>query len=179
MSSFVRRAVRRGAVLGATLALAATVAAAAQEAAPGPRLGPETNMPLPRFVTLNTESANARRGPGLSHRIDWVFVRRGQPLEVIAEHGHWRRVVDADGAGGWVHHTLLRGGRAAIVVAQPEATLHAEPHGAARPVARVQTGVIGELEECLPDWCRLAVEGAEGWARKADLWGARPDETFD
>ncbi|CAN0603746.1 unnamed protein product, partial [Ectocarpus sp. 12 AP-2014] len=35
--------------------------------------GKVTNLPIPRFVSLKAEEGNARRGPSLSHRIDWVF----------------------------------------------------------------------------------------------------------
>ncbi|MDH3264304.1 MAG: aspartyl-trna synthetase, partial [Paracoccaceae bacterium] len=44
--------------------------------------GPVTNLPLPRYVSLKADEANARRGPGTDHRIDWVFRRRDMPLQV-------------------------------------------------------------------------------------------------
>ena len=65
--------------------------------------GSVTNLPLPRYVSMKASEGNARRGPSLSHRIDWVFKRRHMPLRITAEHGHWRRVEDRDGMGGWVH----------------------------------------------------------------------------
>ena len=74
-----------------------------------------TNLPMPRYVSLKADEGNARRGPSLSHRIDWVFTRRDMPLEVTAEYGHWRRVQDRDGQGGWVHYSLLSGVRTVIV----------------------------------------------------------------
>ncbi|MFN7051486.1 MAG: SH3 domain-containing protein, partial [Gemmobacter sp.] len=58
---------------------------------PAPGEGAVTRLPLPRFVTLKTDEGNARRGPGLSHRIDWVFKRAGMPLRVTAEYENWRR----------------------------------------------------------------------------------------
>ena len=73
--------------------------------------GPVTNLPIPRFVSLKADEANVRRGPSLTHRIDWVFTRREMPLMIVAEHGHWRKVQDRDGAGGWVHYALLSGAR--------------------------------------------------------------------
>ena len=160
----------------ATAALLLLCGAAAAE--PAGR-GPETNLPLPRFVSLNTDEANVRRGPGLSHRIDWVFLRKGAPLEVTAEHGHWRRVRDQDLAGGWVHHALLRGARTAVVTAVPETVLRTDPVEAAGAVARLETGVVARLEECGPAWCRLDAEGWDGWAPKSALWGVRADEIFD
>ncbi|MEL6566070.1 MAG: SH3 domain-containing protein, partial [Pseudomonadota bacterium] len=62
--------------------------------------GPVTNLPLPRYVSLKAVEGNVRRGPSLTHRIDWVFQRRDMPLRITAEHGHWRRVEDRDGMGG-------------------------------------------------------------------------------
>ena len=44
------------------------------------RRGPVTNLPMPRYVSLKTSEGNVRRGPSLTHRIDWVFKRRGMPL---------------------------------------------------------------------------------------------------
>ena len=73
------------------------------------------SVPLPRFVSLKGNEGNARRGPGLTHRIDWVFTRAGMPLKITAEYEHWRRVEDAEGAGGWVHYSLLSGVRSALV----------------------------------------------------------------
>jgi SH3-like domain-containing protein len=134
---------------------------------------------LPRFVSLNVETANVRRGPGLSHRIDWVFLRRGQPLEVLAEHGHWRKVRDADDAGGWVHHTMLRGARTAVVTAAPDATLREGPAPDAPPVARAEAGVIASVATCRPLWCRVTAGGVTGWVQKADVWGVGPAEVFD
>ena len=75
-------------------ALAGSTGALARDAR-----GPVTNLPLPRFVSMKASEANVRRGPSLTHRIDWVFKRRGMPLEVTAEFGHWRRVRDHDNAG--------------------------------------------------------------------------------
>mgnify|MGYP005853969197 CR=1 FL=1 len=163
---------------GLALAAAALVAApaAAQEAT---RRGPETNLPLPRFVSLNVERANIRRGPGVSHRIDWVFLRRGEPLEVTAEHGHWRRVRDADAAEGWVHHSMLRPTRTAVVIADPEALMRRDPRDDAALVARLETGVTGRLDRCVRDWCRMEAGGFRGWVAKPGLWGVGATEEFD
>lgn len=141
-------------------------------------LGPETNLPLPRFVSLKAEKANIRRGPGLTHRIDWVFVRRGMPLEIIAEHGHWRKVRDVDAATGWVHHAMLRGARSAVVL-EDRAAFRAKPEPGARINAFAEAGVIVEVDACERDWCAVVKDGHKGWTLKSALWGAGGDEVFD
>ena len=80
------------------LALVLTVAVAGGAVAEEAR-GQVTNLPMPRFVSLKAAEGNVRRGPSLSHRIDWVFTKRNMPLEIVGEYGHWRRVQDREGAG--------------------------------------------------------------------------------
>lgn len=166
----------KGAAMSAAMAL--VLLAGAPAGADGQDVGPETNLPLPRFVSLKAEKANIRRGPGLSHRIDWVFLRRGMPLEVVAEHGHWRKVRDVDDATGWVHHAMLRGSRSAVVTT-PGAPLRAKPGEDGRVVAIAEAGVILSVERCGVNWCEVEKDQHEGWILKSDIWGARPDEIFE
>jgi SH3-like domain-containing protein len=140
--------------------------------------GPVTGFALPRYVSIRASEGNARRGPSRSHRIDWVFTRRDMPVMVVAEHGHWRRVVDRDGVGGWMHHALLSGVRTAIVEVDM-APLHARPDAASAVRARAELGVIGRLRECRPDWCLMEAGGFRGWIDPAVLWGVDPGESFD
>ena len=137
--------------------------------------GPVTNLPLPRFVSIKAAEANVRRGPSLEHRIDWVFQRRHMPVEVTAEYGHWRRVRDVEGAGGWVHYSLLSGARYVLVM-QPETLLRNKPDAAARAVAKAEPGVVARLGECAPDWCEITAGGYTGWVGKDVLWGVAAAE---
>ena len=152
--------------------------ALSQEVASGPAIGPETNLPLPRFVSLRASEANVRRGPSLSHRIDWVFKRRDMPLQITAEYGHWRKVQDREGAGGWVHYALLSGVRT-VLVEQDMLPVHARPDTKAPITAAFELGVVARLGECNADWCEISAGGYEGWAPKEDLWGVAPDELRD
>ncbi|WP_083947652.1 SH3 domain-containing protein [Phaeovulum vinaykumarii] len=146
-------------------------------ARPGSR-GAVTNLPIPRYVSLKTSEGNARRGPSLSHRIDWVFRHPGMPLRVTGEYGHWRRVEDRDGAGGWVHYSLLSGVRTAVVTDDGVRLLRS-PDIRAQVVALAERGTVGRLGECNLDWCEISAQGEEGWVRKDVLWGVDPDEIRD
>ncbi len=140
--------------------------------------GPVTNLPMPRFVSLKVGEANVRRGPSLTHRIDWVFTRKGMPLEIIGEFGHWRRVRDRDGVGGWMHYSLLSGVRTAIIETDLTA-LYQRPDPATPVSAYLEAGVIARIEKCSPDWCRIRADGYRGWTLKDTIWGARPGEVVD
>jgi SH3-like domain-containing protein len=140
--------------------------------------GPVTNLPMPRYVSLKANEANVRRGPSLSHRIDWVFQRRDMPLRVVGEYGHWRRVVDREGMGGWVHYSLLSGNRT-VIIDRDLLVLRRQAIAASTEVAILEIGVIADLGECQIDWCRLLADGYRGWAPKADLFGVGADELRD
>ncbi|WP_373320112.1 SH3 domain-containing protein [Ruegeria spongiae] len=137
--------------------------------------GAVTNLPLPRFVSMKANEGNVRRGPSLTHRIDWVFKRRDMPLQITAEHGHWRKVRDRDGAGGWVHYALLSGVRTVLV--EKELTpVYTRPDSASQISAHFETGVVARLGTCSENWCRISAGGYRGWVPKAVLWGVGPEE---
>jgi len=162
----------------ACLVIGLTATGALAQDTTGPAIGPETNLPLPRFVSLRASEANVRRGPSLSHRIDWVFQRRDMPLQVIAEYGHWRRVIDNDGQGGWVHYRMLSGART-VVIESAETALRARPEPDAVERAVLEPGVVARLEDCTPEWCELHAGGFRGWAPKENLWGVTDAEIRD
>lgn len=155
--------------VGLCLLMGATAALAEQ------MRGPVTNLPMPRYVSLKASKANVRRGPSLTHRIDWVFNRRNMPLQITAEHGHWRRVQDLEGAGGWVHYSLLSGVRT-VIIEHDMLAIRSKPEPSAQEVALLELGVVARLGECGPDWCRLTSGGYKGWAHKSALWGVKPGE---
>jgi SH3-like domain-containing protein len=152
---------------------------AAPDAAAVAARGPVTHLPLPRFVSMRAETANARRGPSLDQRVDWEFVHRGLPLEITAEYGQWRRVRDADGAGGWVHSALLSGIRTALVQGTAPVPLRAGPGVATAVRAMAEPGVVGRLRACDGSWCEISADGIEGWLPRQSIWGVGPDETIE
>ncbi len=166
------------ALMGGSLSVALIIGLLSSSPAMAADRGSVTNLPLPRFVSMKASEGNVRRGPSLSHRIDWVYKRRNMPLQITAEHEHWRRVQDRDGAGGWVHYSLLSGVRTAIVEVDL-LNLYARPDSSTQVNAQLALGVVAEVRECLPDWCELSAGGYRGWARKGSYWGVLPQEVFE
>lgn len=157
------------------LVFAASTAAFAQTT---DKRGTITNLPLPRYVSMKSSEGNVRRGPSLTHRIDWVFTRRDMPLQITAEHGHWRRVQDRDGAGGWVHYALLSGVRT-VLIEQDMMPIYARPDPQTQIVAALEVGVVARLGTCDQNWCRVSAGGYRGWALKTQLWGVSLTELRD
>ena len=137
--------------------------------------GQVTNLPIPRYVSLKAKEANARRGPSLSHKIDWIYKRENIPLEIYAEYGNWRKVRDFEGFGGWVHYTLLSGIRY-VLVKDELLDMRLLPSDDAQVIARIPQYNIATLDKCSIDWCRVTDDGYKGWVLKSGIWGVYEKE---
>jgi len=138
----------------------------------------ETGLPLPRFASLRSDKVHLRTGPGIRYPVDWVFVQRDMPVEIVAEFDNWRKVRDWQGTEGWVHRSLLSGRRTALVRGgiQP---LRRDPSGESALIARVEERAVGHVIECAPAWCRIEIAKVRGWVRKDHIWGVYRDETLN
>lgn len=139
----------------------------------------KSGLPVPRFVSLGTDKANVRNGPGKRYPIGWVFVRRGIPLEVIAEYELWRKIRNVDGAVGWIHRNLLSNRRSASVKGKKLQPLHRQPDDESDLIARLEPGVIGQVLSCKDNWCQLEVSSRRGWVQRKRLWGVLSTERFN
>ena len=137
--------------------------------------GQVTNLPIPRYVSLKTNEANARRGPSLSHKIDWIYKRQNMPLEIYAEYENWRRVRDFEGLGGWVHYTLLSGKRY-VLIKNELLEMRLLPSVESQVIAKVPQFNIANLDKCNKDWCRIIDNGYKGWVLKSEIWGVYDNE---
>lgn len=156
-------------------------AAFAQEREDGTEgaVGRVTGFHIPRFVSLKSGEVNMRHGPGASYQIDWIFQRRGMPVEVIAEYDNWRKVRTHDGTEGWIHYQLLDGQRMGLVKGGQAALYRRQDLTEAAVVAIAEPGVILRLRQCGPVWCRAEVGGFKGWITRQNLFGIYPAEEFD
>jgi SH3-like domain-containing protein len=138
------------------------------------------NLPVPRFVSLRSEEVNLRTGPGVRYPVEWVFVRRQMPVEILQEFENWRRVRDREGTEGWVHQSMLTGRRTGVVLGEAGRArdLKRRPEDAAPALARVEPGVIVTLIECAGAWCRTEAGGFRGWLPRDAIWGVYAQETL-
>ena len=165
-------------VLSAICLVLCTLHFAIPAMADNTKIGTVTNLPIPRFVSLKASKGNVRRGPSLTHRIDWILKLRNMPLQVVAEHGHWRKIVDFEGAGGWIHYALLSGKRT-ILVQQNSVDILNDPAPDTLINAKLERNVLAWLTACELQWCKISAEGYKGWAPKTALWGVSGEEVFE
>jgi SH3-like domain-containing protein len=137
---------------------------------------PGAELKVPRFVSLHTDRANLRTGPGRQYPIEWVLVKKDMPVEVTAQFEHWRRVREWDGTVGWVQEHMIDGRRYVIVAKGGVRPLFQGPDPTTAEVARAEPGVLARLLECSGAMCRVEANDISGWMRRSDLWGVYPDE---
>lgn len=148
-------------------------------AAPAVRAEPaEDGRDLPRFVSLRATQVNLRSGPGVRYPIEWVYLQRDLPMEVIQVFDDWRKVRDWEGTEGWMHRSMLSNVRT-LRVSGPVADLLSQPDPAAPRIAKVEGGVIGRLLACPGNsaFCRVGVGGTTGWLPRGAFWGVYRGET--
>jgi SH3-like domain-containing protein len=161
----------RRSVLATILILAAVLASAADA---------DTGLPLPRFVSLRFDEVNMRTGPGRRYPVEWVYRRRGLPVEIIAEFDTWRRVRDWQGIDGWMHSSTLSGERHMVVTGSVR-TLREKDDPNSPALARAEVGVIGRLLDCPEEtaWCQVEIDGFRGWFRRGEFWGVYEGEVIE
>ncbi len=155
-----------------------------------------SGLPLPRFVSLKAKRVNMRVGPGRDYKVQWLYVRKGLPMEIIQEFGNWRKVRDPNGNDGWVLHSLLSGKRRAIVTPWdiqskdnekplPTISMYAANSQNARTIAKIEAGTLANIDECHKDWCKLSLTKSThsaqlaGYVKKSLLWGVYLNEKVE
>jgi SH3-like domain-containing protein len=172
-----------GARLGATLLCAALsgalpIVAAPAAAASGERADGTTTFPVPRFVSLKSNTAMMRTGPDdRRFPIVYVYKRRGLPMEIIREYGIWRQVRDPDGQIGWMNKSLLTGERSGFVTGGIR-TLYTSPDLQSRIAWRIEPATVVTITLCENVWCRVSNGGRSGYVLRSQIWGTYPDETI-
>jgi SH3-like domain-containing protein len=164
------------------MGIVAGAAHAAGEVPTGSVSGTVSGLPVPRFVSLKSDRVNVRSGPNKDQDVRWVYTRAGMPVEITAEFENWRRIRDWEGAEGWVYHSLLSGKRSAVVVPTLKddlVPLYESSDTASSVVARLQSGVLGQLKSCNGSWCEFNGKNFNGWIRQERLWGAYPNEKVE
>ncbi len=141
-----------------------------------------SGLSVPRFVSLKTEKVNVRKGPSSDHAVAWVYQAKGLPIEITAEFETWRRVRDAQGAEGWILQNMLTGKRTALISPGNRGkfvNMMSEPSVYSVAVAKLATGVMGEIKSCDGAWCRVIANGYDGYIDQNLIWGAYPGEAIN
>ncbi len=143
--------------------------------------GEETGLALPRMVSLRSNLINARSGPGARYPIEWVYMQKTAPVEIVAEFELWRKIKDWEGSESWVHKSMLSGRRSIKVTTPGENNIYDKPEYNSKVIAKVEDEVVGDVKKCPAgnDFCLIAFGNIEGWIPKSNLYGIYPREVIE
>ncbi len=141
----------------------------------------ETGLAIPRFVSLRSNHINARSGPGARYPIEWVYMQKSAPVEIIAEFELWRKIKDWQGSESWVHKSMLTGKRFVKVITPGENNIYAKDDYNSKVIAKVEDEVVGEIKKCPvnTNFCLIQFGNVDGWMPRQNLYGIYPDEIID
>ena len=137
-----------------------------------------SGLPVPRFVSLKSDEANLRTGPGREYPVIWQYRKKGVPLLVEAEFGVWRKVVDHDATSGWMHGSLLSLHRTALV-RKNMAEIRENSDETSRMIALAENNAMLELVSCPKLWCKVSNKDIKGWIKREEIWGMLSNEVLD
>ena len=144
----------------------------------GQSIGEVTKLKLPRFVSTKSDDINLRVGPSKNYPIILNYTKQNIPLEVIDEHGQWRKIKDLHNHIGWIHKTLLKGNRYGIIATKNliEFNLYNYPNG--QKIGLIKNNNIVEIKRCLKEWCLIQYNSYKAWILKSEIWGVYSSEIY-
>ena len=138
--------------------------------------GKETGLKIPRFVSTKSDNINLRVGPSINYPIILKYVVNNLPLEIIQEHGEWRKIIDYQKNSGWIHKSLLKGNRNGIIISKKNnsAPLFNNPEG--NEVGQIGIKNIVSIKKCVISWCKISILEKNFWINIENIWGVYSGE---
>ena len=142
-------------------------------------LGNKTGLKIPRFVSLKSDNSNLRVGPGENYPIKLKYIVANTPVEIIDEYIDWRKINDYEGNNGWLHKSLIKGKRFAIVNTPYQEGLKVFNNPKGNNIGKIGKKNILEVKTCLMHWCKIKYGKNTGWVNKLNLWGVYEKEIIN
>lgn len=133
----------------------------------------------PYWASIAAGKARMRTGPGRTYPATWLYQRADLPIKVIEVYSHWRKIEDPEGTTGWMQVNLLSDTRTALVTGDEPRPMREAPADGAKVRFLAEPGVVGRISDCAEGWCRLDVQGREGYIRTDHFWGTDPGERLE
>ncbi len=133
----------------------------------------------PYWASIASGEAMMRSGPGRNYPGLWLYKRRDLPVRVLQVYPNWRKIEDPDGEQGWMLVTLLSDRRTAVVKPGAARDIRTKPAANAPVRYRAEAGVVGRIDQCEGDYCRIEIARRAGYIARGDLYGIGAGETID
>ncbi len=142
-------------------------------------IGVETQLEIPRFVSLKSDKSNLRVGPSKNYPIKLTYVTKNYPLMIIDEYNDWRKIVDFEDNTGWIHKSLIKGDRFVIINSNDNSVISIFNSVQGKQIGGIYQGSIIQLSKCKSNWCSINYDNKQGWIEKKFLWGIKSNEILN
>ena len=142
-------------------------------------IGKETDLEIPRYVSLKSDDANIRVGPSKNYPIEIKYIVKNYPLKVLEEYEDWRKVQDFKNNIGWIHKSLISGTRTGIVLSNDSNNIKLLNTLDGNVIGEIGKGNIVFLEKCKIYWCLISSGNFKGWMDKKYIWGVKEKEIIN
>ena len=140
--------------------------------------GSDTGYKLPRYVSLKSDNVNLRIGSSTNYPIKLKYIKKNLPVEIIDENENWRKTIDFEGNIGWIHKSLIKGDRYALIKDTNEMEgVYNKPKG--KIIGEIGKHNIVRVKICIEKWCLININKTKGWINKEKLWGVYLNERFN
>jgi len=133
----------------------------------------------PYWASIASGEAMIRTGPGRNYPGTWLYKRRDLPVRVVKIYSSWRLIEDPEGTRGWMLVTLLSDRRTALIKPGEPRAIYEKRDRASRVAYLAEPGVVGRIEDCDGDWCKLIVGKRAGWIAQGEIYGIGPTDRLD
>lgn len=128
-----------------------------------------------RIVSVKSDKTFLMSGPGEKYHIKWEY-KKGFPLQIIANKGHWAKVKDFEKDSGWVVKSALSNMPTVIVIANRhihgKINIHSGPGRKSKVIGKAYYGVVFEILEKKNGWIKIRHDsGLIGWVKASLVWG--------
>jgi len=143
------------------------------------QIGESTGFKIPRYVSLKSGEVNLRIGSSQNFPILLQYKTKNLPIEILDEYDVWRKISDINGNQGWIHETLLKGDRYAIINSSKKNKSAVFKHPNGKKIGEIGQNNIVKIKVCLDNWCHINFLQYKGWINKNEIWGVYKNEKIN
>ena len=122
------------------------------------------------FLTLRNEEVNLRQGPSFDYPVKILYKKKYLPVLVQDKSDNFRKIRDHENNSGWIHISQLSKRKAGINIRE-NALVFNSPTLYSKPIVRLEKGKLCIVKKCKGNWCKISLDGYQGWIEKNNLWG--------
>ncbi|KAF8818494.1 SH3 domain-containing protein [Rickettsia endosymbiont of Cardiosporidium cionae] len=124
---------------------------------------------IPKFASVKCNNANVRQGPNINSPVIWQFIKKNEPIRIIAMYNHWFQIQDYENATGWIHSNLVSNSR--FVIVNIESDMFSNKYEEASVIAKLVPKLRCSLLKSDKIMSYICCNSYKGWVFNKNLWG--------